>query len=216
MKIFRLAMSAGCVAMGMAAAASPYLARAADQPAVGTPGVACTLLLGGGGPDTGIPKNNQFWFAVTSAVSAAAYDSLVKHNYTLDRHIVDDASVSQWVSSSHPNDERFKGVNPRFYYLISNLQKDGCQKVLQISYVLKPSGDKPGIAAVFGFDVSVIWPDAGKPTDQREMTYRVSGNYHKEYIYPLTKESFDRLRPDDIGAQIAADVDAAKVLPAAK
>jgi CheY-like chemotaxis protein len=178
------------------------LAGAAQAEAVAAPApppAHCVLLVGGGIPVTPDPKVNAFWLAVNRVLSADIQTDLALKGYVVDGMVAD----------SPDRDQRLAAVTKQ-------LVQDGCEKAVQVSIALTGAADKPDVTSAFEFGIMVFHLNITDVPGKAMKSVRIAGDYSKSYTYPLTTAVMDKLSMITLSAQIASDLDDAKVLPLAK
>ena len=169
-----------------AAAGHPSAARA-DQTDAGHP--PCTLLYNGGGTLTDNEKVNGVWTEADQRVNDGVNSGLAASGFDIRYYIA-----------------RAQGSQARLAEVVAQLKETKCAKVIQVTRTL---GGSPG-TKFFSYAVLVIHLDEkriGAGT-----SYTVAGDYSKDYKYPMTEEVLRTLSLSGVGKQIAADIDASKVL----
>ena len=113
------------------------------------------------------------------------------------------------VADSPDRDQRLTAV-------AKQLAQDGCEKAVQVSVALTGTAEQPDVTTAFEFDIMVFHLNITDVPGKPMKAVHVAGDYAKAYPYPLTKTVMETLSMGTVSAQIAGDLDGAKVLPAAK
>lgn len=149
---------------------------------------ACTLVMGGGGTVTANAQAAR-WFAINRTVTTAVIATLRSEGYAVESLIVD----------VRDSDQRLKA-------LAHELQHDRCTQVVQIIHALNFD------PASFSFSARVIHPVTNWSAAGARPGLAFVGDYEQQYSYPLTAQTTDRASLLDLGATIAKDIHAAKML----
>jgi hypothetical protein len=174
-------------------------ARAQDAPPPSAPPGPCVMVVGGGVPVTPDPQVNAFWLQVNRVVSADVQTELAKRGYVVDGMVADSPDTKQRLTA-----------------VAKQLNQDRCEKAIQVSVSLKGTAEQPDVISTFEFDILVFHLNIADVPGQPMKSVRVAGDYSRSYPYPLSKAVMDTLPMTAVSAQIAGDIDAAKVLPPAK
>ena len=157
---------------------------------------SCALVLGGGGTVFPDERVAQAWRKIDGIVTDAATAELSRLGY----------KVEQVMSDAGTGAERGRAA-------AVELARRQCNRVVQLSHFVE---GEPG-AQKFGFAVSVLVPDATKARRvEGGIAYPFDQTYARRYAYDLTSEMMDRLVPAEVGRQVAADLDLARVLTGRK
>jgi hypothetical protein len=149
----------------------------------------CVLLFEAGGTTTDNQKVNGFWGSVDLTVGDGAKTGLAAHGINASYHVA-----------------TAQGSQARLAEVVAQLQATGCTKVIQVSRALQGGRGTQTLSysvLVFHLDLKSAGTGAA---------YEVVADYRKQYDYPMTPEVMGKLKPTDIGTQIAADLDASNVL----
>jgi hypothetical protein len=153
---------------------------------------SCALLLGGGGTVFPDERVAQAWRRIDGIAADAATAELARLGY----------AVEQLMSEATTGAERGRVA-------AAALARHRCNRVVQLSHFVE---GEPG-AQRFGFAVSVLVPEASKARRvEGGLSYPFEQTYSRRYAYDLTSEMMDRLVPAEVGRQVAADLDQARVL----
>jgi hypothetical protein len=168
------------------------VARADDtaEPPKTAPG--CTIFFGGTGTRTGKADFDRTWITVNRTVANAAIEKLTQLHYRIEPFFSEANGSQQALAELYPA-----------------MQSTHCAQVLELSHELSmPS--KPNSVPHLNFKVQVFHLER----NEADRTAKVIGEYEHDYPYDLTKDVLEHLSMSAVGATIATDVDAARVLAA--
>jgi hypothetical protein len=151
----------------------------------------CTVLMGGGGPQTPDQSTYARWLGLASDLSHAVSRSLVKKGYRL----------SDFIIYLPDPDQRAKALEKTLY-------KTGCSKLLQISFALSSESNASGGAPASGFVVSVSrLEQTASSANSRGL--RIAEEYNVEYEFAPGKP---KPTVAELAQSIADDLDKAHLL----
>jgi hypothetical protein len=151
----------------------------------------CTIFFGGTGTRSGNADFDQRWITVNKTVSNAAIEKLTELHYRIE-----------------PFFTEARGPQESFENLYRAVQQKQCDQVIQLSHeiTLPP---KPDSVPHLNFKLSVFHLERNG-----DRSAKLVSEYEHGYPFELTKAVLEKLSLSAVGATMAADVDAARVLAA--